>query len=267
MLKKIKASIDNITKSSNDVISRFEAIDSSVKTVSEHEQNIRSSMEEQEEGGKQILESVSRLKELTSTVKNGAIDMSNSGDELIKKTNEFVGISNEVIKGMNDIFTGAMTEIQTAVKQVEEMSVENENNFIDLKTETEKFKISTGDKKKIILTVDDDEIHLAITNEMLKEKYEVVTAKSGQEAITLFFRGLVPSLILLDLIMPEMDGWDTYERIKAIGNFHDIPIAFFTSSDDLKDRNRASKMGAVDFINKPAQQDELQERVRKIINN
>jgi len=65
MLKKIKTSIDNITKSSNDVLNRFGAIDSGVKTVSEHEQNILNSMEEQEKGGKQILESIGRLRDIT----------------------------------------------------------------------------------------------------------------------------------------------------------------------------------------------------------
>jgi CheY-like chemotaxis protein len=62
-----------------------------------------------------------------------------------------------------------------------------------------------------------------------------------------------------------MDGWDTYERIKAIGNLHDVPIAFVTSSNDPQDIARANKMGAVDYINKPVQKSELLERVRKII--
>ncbi|MDR2576220.1 MAG: methyl-accepting chemotaxis protein, partial [Treponema sp.] len=65
MLKKIKASIDSITKSSDEVLSRFGAIDSGVKTVSQHEQNILNAMEEQEQGGKQILESISRLRDIT----------------------------------------------------------------------------------------------------------------------------------------------------------------------------------------------------------
>ncbi|MDR0302201.1 MAG: methyl-accepting chemotaxis protein, partial [Treponema sp.] len=60
MLKQIKASIDSITSSSNDVLSRFEVIDTGVKTVSQHEQNIRSAMEEQEVGGRQILDSMNR---------------------------------------------------------------------------------------------------------------------------------------------------------------------------------------------------------------
>jgi CheY-like chemotaxis protein len=266
MLKKIKASIDSITKSSNDVLTRFEAIDSGVKTVSEHELNIRSVMEEQETGGKQILESVGRLREITVSVKQGAESMSDSGGELIKKTNIFMDISNQVVDGMNQIISGAMSEIQTAVKLVDEMSEENNRNFTDLKGETEKFKVDTGDEKKKILIVDDDLIHLTATRGMLENNYEVITAKSGMDALHLFYKGLIPNFILLDLMMPVMDGWGTYERIKAISNLHKVPTAIFTSSDDPEDETRAFQMGAVDYIRKPAKKTELLERIAKLIN-
>ena len=265
MLKKIKNSIDSITKSSDDVLNRFEAIDSGVKTVSEHELNIRNAMEEQETGGKQILDSVSRLQDITLSVKKGAEDMADSGKGLIKETNEFINISDKVMDGMNNIISGAMTEIHTAVKLVDEMSVENDKNFNGLKRETEKFKVATGDEKKIVLVVDDDTTHLTATSGMLKRDYDVVTIKSGSEALTKFYQGLVPNLILLDLVMPGMDGWDVYQRIKAISNIHHVPIAFFTSSDDPGDRVKAQQMGAVDFIRKPAKKTELLERVGKLI--
>jgi methyl-accepting chemotaxis protein len=86
MLKKIKASIDNITKSSDDVLARFGAIDSGVKTVSQHEQNILAAMEEQEVGGKQILESIGRLRDITASVKGGSDHMAESGETLVKET-------------------------------------------------------------------------------------------------------------------------------------------------------------------------------------
>jgi methyl-accepting chemotaxis protein/ActR/RegA family two-component response regulator len=265
MLKKIKTSIDSITKSSNDVLSRFDTIDSGVKIVSEHELNIRNAMEEQETGGKQILDSVSRLKDITSSVKNSAEGMSDSGEELIRKTNEFINISSQVVQGMNQILSGAMTEIQAAVKHVDEMSNENDNNFNDLKKETGKFRISTGDEKKTILLIDDDETHLTTTKAMLEGEYEVITVRSGLEAISLFYRGLVPIVILLDLIMPEMDGWDTYERLRAISDLHNVPIALFTASDDPKDREKAQQMGVHDYIMKPVKKSDLIERMRKLI--
>jgi PleD family two-component response regulator len=193
--------------------------------------------------------------------------MSESGGALINKTKEFIQISNQVIHGMNEIVSGAMSEIQRAVKLVDEMSSENNRNFTDLKSETEKFKTSTGVEKKIVLVIDDDLTHLTSTKGMLESDYEVVTAKSGREALVLFHQGLVPNLILLDLMMPDMDGWDTYGRVKAISDLHKVPTAFFTSSDDPSDKARANQMGAVDFIMKPLKKSELLERVSRLIRN
>ena len=65
--------------------------------------------------------------------------------------------------------------------------------------------------------------------------------------------------------MPDMDGWNTYDRIKAIGGLHDTPIAIFTVSDDPKDIEKAREMGAVDYIKKPYDKDDLLKRIEKIL--
>jgi methyl-accepting chemotaxis protein/ActR/RegA family two-component response regulator len=264
MLKKIKASIDNITKSSDEVLNRFGAIDSSVKTVSEHEQNILHAMEEQEVGGKQILESIGRLRDITASVKKGSDEMAVSGQTLVKETDEFIKTSQEAAGGMNEILKG-INQINVSVNHVNEMSMENSRNFESLKQETEKFRDTAGNEKRKILVVDDDDILLTMAETVLKDNYNVVTAQSGKEALGLFYQGLVPQLILLDLIMPEMDGWNTYSRIKAIGSMHDTPIAILTSSDDPKDLQHARELGAVDYIKKPFKKDDLQNRIEKIL--
>ena len=264
MLKKIKASIDNITKSSDDVLNRFGAIDSSVKTVSQHEQNILNAMREQETGGKQILESISRLRDITRSVKNGSDDMEESGKTLVKETDEFIKTSREAVEGMNEILKG-VNQINSSVSHVNDMSNENNRNFDALKQETEKFNDTIGDEKQKILIVDDDGIHLEMVEVLLRNKYDVSTAKSAKDALGLFYQGLVPQLILLDLIMPDMDGWSTYDRIKAIGGLYDTPIAFFTSSGDPKDIKHAKEMGAVDYIKKPYDNDDLLRRIEKIL--
>ena len=265
MLKKIKASIDNITKSSNEVLDRFGAIDSEVKTVSQHESNIRHAMEEQEVGGQQILHAIARLKEITVSVQKGSEDMSKSGGDLVKETDEFIKISNEAMNGMSDIVNGAMKEIKTAVTHVTEMSDENNKNFDDLKSETQKFKTTTGDEKKIVLAVDDDEIHLDLTRTFLEQYYNVNTVKSCEEALKLLYQGLAPCAILLDLVMPGTDGWQTFERIRGISNLHNVPIAIFTVSDDPADKARAKEMGAVDYIKKPTTKEQLLGRIKKIL--
>jgi len=264
MLKKIKASIDNITKSSDDVLARFGAIDSSVKTVSQHEQNILHAMEEQEIGGKQILESISRLRDITYAVKKGSDDMAKSGETLVKETNEFIKTSEKAVEGMSEILTG-VNQIKVSVDLVNDMSLENNRNFDALKQETEKFNDTVGNEKKKILVVDDDAIHLEMVDAVLRNDYEVTTAKSGKEALGLFYQGLVPRLILLDLVMPDMDGWNTYTRIKAISGLHDTPIAFFTASNDPKDIQHARETGAVDYIKKPYESKDLLYRVGKIL--
>jgi len=265
MLKKIKARIDNITKSSNEVLDRFEAIDAGVKTVSQHEMNIRNAMEEQEVGGQQILHAIGRLKEITVSVQKGSEDMSQSGDGLIKETDSFINVSSEAIRGMGTIVSGALKEIKTAVTHVTEMSSENNRNFDELKSETNKFKTSSGDEKQIVLLIDDDEIHLEMTKALLEEDYDVTTVKSCEEALKLLYQGLAPKLIFLDLVMPGTDGWQTFERIRGLSSLHNVPIAIFTVSDDPKDRAHSKEMGAVDYIKKPTTKAELLGKIKKIL--
>jgi CheY-like chemotaxis protein len=103
-----------------------------------------------------------------------------------------------------------------------------------------------------------------MTKGMLGSDYDVTTVKSGKEALKLFYQGFVPALALLDLNMPDMDGWDTYDRIREINDIHHVPIAIFTSSDDPKDRAKAQKMRAADFIMKPIKKTDLLERVKRL---
>jgi CheY-like chemotaxis protein len=222
-------------------------------------------MEEQEAGGKQILDAVGRLKEITVSVKKGSEKISQSGVDLTRETDEFIKVSSEAINSMNDIVSGALEEIKVAIGHVTEMSSENNQNFEDLKRETEKFKVSTGDEKHVILAIDDDVSHLAMTKSFLEKDYDVITVQSCEEGLKLLYQGLAPEFILLDLLMPEIHGWDAYERIKGLSNLHHVPIAIFTSSDDPRDADRARKMGAADYIKKPCKKSELLERIGRII--
>jgi CheY-like chemotaxis protein len=79
----------------------------------------------------------------------------------------------------------------------------------------------------------------------------------------MFYQGLVPNLVLLDLVMPGMDGWDTFERIRGISQVHNVPIAFCSASEDLKDIAHAKAVGAVDYIKKPC--NDLLVRVQNLL--
>ena len=121
-----------------------------------------------------------------------------------------------------------------------------------------------NEKRKLLL-VDDDEVHLAITGNMLKGEYETITAKSGKEALGYLLKGVVPSLILLDIIMPNMDGWETYNRIRGISLLRDVPIAFLSSLDGKDEAQQAQDMGAADFIPKSCKKEEFLTRIDSII--
>jgi len=113
--------------------------------------------------------------------------------------------------------------------------------------------------------IDDEETVLTLTKAILDKDYDVTTANSGQVALNLFFQGYTPDLVLLDLNMPEMGGWDTYIRIRDLTKLHKVPIAINSASDDPRDRAHAQEMGAVDFIHKPAKKAELLEKVAKLV--
>jgi putative two-component system response regulator len=145
------------------------------------------------------------------------------------------------------------------------MTYTGENDKNAVKNETGKFVDSAGNEKKKVLVVDDEPPVLVMVKGVLQDNYEVFTASSGKDALSLFYGGLIPNLILLDLVMPGMDGWDAFIRIKALGGLHNTPIAFFTSSADPKDLQQAQEMGAVDYIKKPCDHDELLQKIERLV--
>ena len=117
-----------------------------------------------------------------------------------------------------------------------------------------------------ILLVDDSDVHLMIAENILKEKYNIITAKSGKEALALLAKDkLVPNLILLDVLMPDMDGWEVYNKLKGISLLQNVPVAFLTSLDGEKEKLYASRLGAADLITKPYDSAELLKRVETIL--
>jgi putative two-component system response regulator len=122
-----------------------------------------------------------------------------------------------------------------------------------------------GDKIKIYL-IDDDEIHLTTAELYLQDEYEVYKAKSGQEALD-YITGnkFVPNLILLDIVMPNMTGWDVFKKLKEIDFLKNVPIAFLTSLAEESEKKKAYKMGIADYIMKPFNMTELKGRVKELI--
>ena len=120
------------------------------------------------------------------------------------------------------------------------------------------------EKAKHILIVDDVTTNLKLAAEVLQEHYKLSMAKSGQQAIQ-FLQKAKPDLILLDVRMPEMDGYQTLELIKANPNTANIPVVFLTVDDQRESEIKGLKMGAMDFILKPFEPEVMLSRIDKIL--
>lgn len=117
---------------------------------------------------------------------------------------------------------------------------------------------------KSILLVDDVAVNLKCAEEILKDKYETMAVRSGKEALALLKR-VHPDLILLDINMPGMNGFEVFERIKEDQNTADIPVVFITAETNKEVEIKSIAMGAVGFIRKPYDPETLSSRVESIL--
>jgi methyl-accepting chemotaxis protein len=140
VLKKIKESIDKITTSTENVLNKFELIESGIKTVADQEENIRTAMEEQGEGSRQILESTGELNEVTDIVKNGSGEMLEGSRQIITEGRNLEMMTEEITNSMNEMVAGA-DQINTAVVEVNDLSSRNRDNINILVKEIARFKV------------------------------------------------------------------------------------------------------------------------------
>lgn len=105
--------------------------------------------------------------------------------------------------------------------------------------------------RKTILVVDDTPENIALISAILKSQYKLKVANSGGRAITLMQEGTPPDLILLDVMMPDIDGYEVCTTLKNMKEVCDVPIIFLTALSDQQDEERGLRLGAVDYITKP----------------
>ncbi len=117
---------------------------------------------------------------------------------------------------------------------------------------------------KHILMIDDVTTNLKCAAEVLKKKYKLSTAKSGEKALE-FLSHTKPDMILLDINMPDMNGYELLEILKKEKSYVDIPIIFLTAESDMESEAKGLKMGAMDYIRKPFDPDVLLSRVAKVM--
>ncbi len=114
----------------------------------------------------------------------------------------------------------------------------------------------------VVLVVDDTEANVDMLVESLGDDYDVMVAMDGEETLEMVEEER-PDLILLDIMMPGMDGFEVCEQLKSDTATRDIPVIFLTGMTDQADREKAMALGAIDYIIKPFDIPDVQERVKK----
>jgi putative two-component system response regulator len=109
----------------------------------------------------------------------------------------------------------------------------------------------TDEQDRVVLVVDDEPINIMVLSDLLKGSYRVIAAKSGEQALKRIYETVRPDLILLDVMMPGMDGYEVCRRLKADPAMSSIPIIFVTAMNEEVDEMKGLEVGAVDYLTKP----------------
>jgi len=114
---------------------------------------------------------------------------------------------------------------------------------------------------KTIFVIDDSDTNLSLVETALEDQYNVITIPSAQRMF-FFLKKLKPDLILLDIEMPEMNGFEALQLLKSNEEYHNIPVIFLTGRNDIDIEVNGFKIGAVDFITKPFSEAVLRNRIK-----
>lgn len=118
--------------------------------------------------------------------------------------------------------------------------------------------------KKHILLIDDMTTNLKVVGEVLKDNYTLSMAKSGPQALQLLGR-MTPDLILLDVMMPEMDGYETLKEIRKMAGCSKVPVVFLTADNGTANEVKGFELGAMDYIHKPIAPELVRSRIARVI--
>jgi putative two-component system response regulator len=106
-------------------------------------------------------------------------------------------------------------------------------------------------EKATILVVDDTPDNLILMSNLLKGDYQVKIAAGGEKALEIAVSGTPPDLVLLDIMMPGMDGYEVCQQLKDNPRTMNIPVIFLTARAEKEDERKGLELGAVDYITKP----------------
>lgn len=159
-------------------------------------------------------------------------------------------------------------QIDEAIAKADQLMYKAKDHKAQVITECDKtiFKKEKIQNKPKILIVDDSEFNRAILKEILEETYEIIEADGGNEALHKIDEyGMKISLVLLDIIMPEKDGFDVLKYIEEERLISDIPVIIISSEDSANYIRRAYEMGVSDYINRPFDANIVYQRVSNTV--
>ena len=113
-----------------------------------------------------------------------------------------------------------------------------------------------------VLVVDDEPVNIKIFMELLRSDYTIKVATNGEKALQIALSDTPPDLILLDVIMPGIDGYEVCRRLKAEPRTKGIPVIFITAKGGEEDQSKGFELGAVDYVTKPFSPMVVKARVR-----
>lgn len=119
-------------------------------------------------------------------------------------------------------------------------------------------------EKKRILAVDDNSVNLSVIELILQKDYEVIPMLSGKRAVK-FLGRQAADLVLLDVQMPEMNGVETLKELRGLENGKNIPVIFLTGTEDAEAAAEGERLGIVDYITKPFDNEDLKTRIARVL--
>ena len=159
-------------------------------------------------------------------------------------------------------------KIDEAIAKADQLMYKAKDHKVQVITECDKtiFKKEKIQNKPRILIVDDSEFNRAILKEILEETYEIIEADGGKEALHKIDEyGMKISLVLLDIIMPEKDGFEVLKYMEEERLISDIPVIIISSEDSANYIRRAYEMGVSDYINRPFDANIVYQRVSNTV--
>lgn len=118
---------------------------------------------------------------------------------------------------------------------------------------------------KLVLIIDDEPIMRKLLMQIIKDRHEVVVKSNGREALEWMYSGNIPDLVVADLNMPEIDGFEYIKKVRESGFFQDVPLIVLSGEESSAERIKSLKLGANDYMIKPFNPEELALRIDNLL--